>query len=774
LSPRTLLFSRLLAWTGLYVALGIAVALRIDLAQPVDTDILHLLPTQQQSPLLSAATQRSQDNFLRQLLVVVSGSDPKRSRRAAEAARSALLEAGLKTPETGGQVQDLLALYQRHHFALLTSEDAARLRNDPITAFAAEVAGQLANPAGMLGDATGDPGGYLARYTVALPQPYPGFLPDGDLFSMQQDGRNYFLLRAVRQDSTFGEAGVVRSMQAVAGARSAASAACSECRVQITGPALFADAARREAQGEVLWLTTLSTLFIILLIWAVFSSLRPHILGFLCIGASVLAASGAVVACFGQVHLLTFVGGTTLLGIAIDYAFLYFTTHWFGAAAPAETLGMVLPGLTLGLVAALVAFAFLLLSGFPALTQIAVFSIAGLLGAYATVVLLFPPLLSRKPLRPWRAYFGWPQSFVAWVRQPGPVRTWAPLLLLLAAAPGAFWLKGGDDVRELQYFPPALLANDANVRKLVHQDAPPGFFLIQGRNLEQSLTREETLFAALHARYPEAVLLGLSDFLPSQGRQRANLYTWAQLFSQGASLQVALTHLGLPANFAREMAESWDESDHQTLSAAALLNAAPDLRQFILDDVGGNALIATVQDSAAAPTDFAALAQGFDGVTFVAPLERLDDRFREIRNRATWLVAAGYGLISVLLLWRYGRRDALRMLYPPLLALAVTLGMLGWLREPVNVFVVVALILVLGLGRDYTVFLKESSDERGTALAVALSALATLCGFGLLVFSRIPALHAFGLTALVGILVSFLCAPVSLAPAPRPRPRPRP
>ncbi len=153
------------------------------------------------------------------------------------------------------------------------------------------------------------------------------------------------------------------------------------------------------------------------------------------------------------------------------------------------------------------------------------------------------------------------------------------------------------------------------------------------------------------------------------------------------------------------------------------------------------------------------------GASFEEPLARIAATFHRIRVRTTWLVVVGYLLISMLLVWRYGRREAARMLYPPLLAMGVTLGAMGWLGEPVNIFVVVALILILGLGRDYTVFLREGgASRRSPALAVTLSALTMLCSFGLLSLSQIPALHAFGLATLIGILASYLSAPLSLPP----------
>jgi len=50
---------------------------------------------------------------------------------------------------------------------------------------------------------------------------------------------------------------------------------------------------------------------------------------------------------------------------------------------------------------------------------------------------------------------------------------------------------------------------------------------------------------------------------------------------------------------------------------------------------------------------------------------------------------------------------------------------------------------------------------------VTLAALATFCSFGMLALSAIPALHAFGLTTLIGILVSYLTVPLAVVPRAR-------
>lgn len=758
-------------WTIWLVSLGMLCGvawLRLDVTQPINTDILSLLPGGHDSPALATATARSRDAFVHELLVLVNGEDTPETRAAAHAAQQALLAAGLHTDDSSQALGDALAVYQKHRFALLTTVQSARLENAGARALATDVAASLASPAGMVDAFGSDPGGYLAQFMASLPRPYPDFLPDGAFLSAVHDGRRYFLLRMELSGAAFGEQGASLAARAMREAQRAVQITCASCSFEATGAPLFADVARREAQHETIWLSLVSTLLIMLLIAYAFRSLAPHALGFLQLFASLLAASAAVIACFGSIQILTLVFGTTLLGIAIDYAFLYFAEYWFGGSAPRDVMRTIRPGLFMGLLTGIVAFAFMLLAGFPALTQIAIFSVAGLLEAGLVVVLIFPVTLTRPSDVAAHPAVMWPQRFIRRASRISRWRYLLPVLALLLAIPGWLRLQTSDDVRELQHFPPQLVQTDAHIRNTLGQIPPPGFFLIEAPDLQQALGREETLFAHIHQTLPDSNNLGLSRFLPSIARQRASLAAWNHAFASPAALKAAFVRIGLPATLATHIDKSWRNASHDPLTAKTLFAAVPDLQRFVITTHDGVALLATViGNSDIDPAVLIKSATAVPGASFVAPLARITDTFHRIRVRATWLVVIGYLLISALLVWRYGRREAVRMLYPPLLALGVTLGALGWLGEPVNIFVVVALILILGLGRDYAVFLREGgARQRSPALAVTLSALTTLCSFGLLSLSQIPALHAFGLATLIGILASYLTAPLSLPPVP--------
>ena len=92
-------------------------------------------------------------------------------------------------------------------------------------------------------------------------------------------------------------------------------------------------------------------------------------------------------------------------------------------------------------------------------------------------------------------------------------------------------------------------------------------------------------------------------------------------------------------------------------------------------------------------------------------------------------------------------------------AALLSLAALGWLGVPLQLFGVLAQLLLLGLGVDYGIFLLEHEGDGASWLAVCLGAASTLLAFGLLSLSATPALHGFGLTLLFGIGLVWLLSP---------------
>ena len=147
------------------------------------------------------------------------------------------------------------------------------------------------------------------------------------------------------------------------------------------------------------------------------------------------------------------------------------------------------------------------------------------------------------------------------------------------------------------------------------------------------------------------------------------------------------------------------------------------------------------------------------GVIFVDQVQNISDLMGKYRIQvSTWVIIA-YLFVLLALSLRY-KWQVWRIVTPPLLASMFTLAILIQIEQGINLFHMLALLLVLGIGLDMGIFLTETGESPHTWLAVSLSAFTSLVAFGLLALSDTPVLHHFGLTVATGLTLVWLLAPL--------------
>jgi predicted exporter len=159
-------------------------------------------------------------------------------------------------------------------------------------------------------------------------------------------------------------------------------------------------------------------------------------------------------------------------------------------------------------------------------------------------------------------------------------------------------------------------------------------------------------------------------------------------------------------------------------------------------------------------------AEGLPGVQWVDKVGDISSVLGRYRADMGWVVLGAYLVVFLVLFPRY-RGRTWRVLAPTATSSLLTLAMLGFAGQSLQLFHVLALMLLLGVGVDYGIFMQETMQEErersdaGDAawLAVGLSAASTILSFGLLGLSGTPALQAFGLTMLAGTALVWLGAP---------------
>jgi predicted exporter len=593
---------------------------------------------------------------------------------------------------------------------------------------------------------------------------------DGEL-QVVDSGISYVVLTIPLAASSF----AIRAQRVIVpvldAARDSARAAAPGVRVMTAGAILFAHDAAQTAQREMAIIGWGSIAGILLLLWLVFRSPAPMLLVVLSLAVGLMGAFSVSALLFARIHLITLVFGASLIGVAQDYAVLYLS-HRLGDPGKGETMmRALLPALLFAVGTTALGYLGLALTPFPGLRQMAVFSIAGLLFAWCTVVLWFPRL-DRRPPRETAASQWLGGSIERWpaVRPAGIARALVIIGGIIVIATGLARVTFNDDIRLLVNAPASLVNEQREVGRIMRVAAPAQFFLVRAPNAEALLEREEALRAPLDSLVATGTLTGyraVSNWVPSHAKQAADrVLTGSRLYDQGGALYALGSRLGEGKSWAtsvrRDLAGAGGDITIEAWLTSPISAAA---RHRWLGKLGDD-WVSVVDLEGVTATNVArlrAIGGAVTGARWIDNVATESALLGRYRRQMLGVVIVSFALVWAALLPRYGRR-AWRVLAPTAAGILFTVAMLGLLGQPVQLMHVLALLLLLGMGVDYGIFLEEAHGARRTRgwLAVVLASTSALLSFGLLGLSATPALHFFGITMLIGITTIALITPFSL------------
>lgn len=739
----------------------------------LQTDLFALLPHDEREVGSERAMRLLADGAARKVVAMVGATTWESARAAAERFDShwRRLDPGLEAAtdiDTRGAEKAIEAM-QPWRDRLLLPEQMALLRAAPTPTLAAKALATLHQPAGAwrLTDWMTDPLGlwpawWAQRMATSPLRPREGWL------ALQAEGQHWIVLARQTTGAAFSIGGSTPHGNAIDAAERALRASMPEVTVLRAGVPLHAEAAAAQGSNEVNLIGWGSLAAVLALVWLGFRSLRPIV----CIAISLLVGTAVALSVtalvFGRVHFVTLVFGASLVGVAEDFGIHYFASR---AASPTEDaidlIRRLWPGLALALATSVVGYAAMGAVPVPGLRQMAVFSSAGLLAAFLTVDCWFPALAGRG-----RAMTPLAERIAGTLRwRPSLPRSVPGRLLCIAAAlmiaAGVLRLSAKDDVRALQTPAAPLMQQQRRVQQLLRWPSPGQFFLVSAASEDELLERERTLVVRLRPLIGQGVIGGvsaLSDWVPPPAQQREA----AELTARAES--AVLAEMG------RELGEDLTRPGFATepLALSTFLDqpAAKALRGQWLGRIEGHTLASVVLvsglHSISDLPQLARAAQDLPGVRWVDQVERYSSLLARYRATMSAVLVVGFAAVAAVL-WTRFRGNAWRAWLPSALASLFALGLMGWIGEPLQLFSVLALIILLGIGVDYGIFLVEHQGDGSAWLAVVLGSASTLLSFGLLALSSTPALRSFGLTMAIGVTTVVLLSPIFLPAGDSPR-----
>lgn len=533
-------------------------------------------------------------------------------------------------------------------------------------------------------------------------------------------------------------------------------------RLLMSGPGVFAAEIQRMIEREVWWLSTGAATFVLLFLFVSYRSPWLVLLTLVPITSGIVAGMIAVNVWFGFVHGITLGFGITLLGVVDDYP-IHLFSHMKAGSSPHTVMRTIWPTMRLSVLTTAIGFSALLFAGYPALAQLGLLAVVGLLTAAFVTRWVLPfcihPGFAPREIR---------SGIFSRVDRLAKGRALVPIVLVLATfvliwSDTPFWQQDlgaltplSDDQKHL----------DQQLRQELGVPDVRDLLVIEGSTEEDLLEKAEAVMPKLEGLRQGGILAGydiVSRYLPSRRLQQVR----QQALPERAILEknLAAAQKGLPFTpglfgpfvAAVEEARSQEPIDREAFRGMMLGMKLESLMFMSQDRWVTVVPLRGVVDRQQLATK---VAQWGDAVVkYVDLKEETTQLMTAYRNRTVQLLGAGaaaiaialvFGLRSIILVWR--------VITPIMCSLIVVAAVLRAIGESLSLFHVATFLLVIGLGLDYALFFNRpdgtEAERTKTNFGLFVCSTTTILVFGALALSKIPVLHAIGLTAACG---SFCC-----------------
>jgi predicted exporter len=552
----------------------------------------------------------------------------------------------------------------------------------------------------------------------------------------------------------------------------------------MTGPGVFAVLSRQTIESEVKLLSIISIAIIITMLFVVYRSLTALALGLLPVVSGALVGVVAVSLGFGVVHGITLGFGTTLIGESVDYSiYLFVQSRQFSAGSrrgSGDWIADFWPTIRLGVLTSITGFACLLLSSFPGLAQLGLYSISGLVAAAAVTRYVLPHLL--------------PDNFqirdvssignrLSGLAQRASVLRWPVAVLIVAACAVLVYHRDtllNPELSGLNPVPQTVQADDARLRSDMGAPDVRYMVVVSAPDQESVLQSAEKVAEQLQPLVDKGVLAAFSSptqYLPSIATQRARQ---ASLPSGDLEQRLAQATKGLPVRagvFAPFVADVAAAKNRTPLQRADLDNTSLALAvdsQLFQRGTRWNAVLSltaaragdTSSGIAVEPVRAAIAAAGQQNAVFVDLRAESGHLYSGYLREASILSLAGLGgIVLMLLLSLRAPAQVIRVMLPLVGAVVTVVAALALCDHRLTIMHLVGLLLIVAVGSNYALFFAKPRDSKGnhaggitpqTLTSLFFANLTTVAGFGILAFSQVPVLQAIGITVGPGAVLALL------------------
>lgn len=675
-----------------------------------ETNILKAIFSNNEKVIVDLSTK-----FSAKINVIVESDSAETAETTAKNYYGQIDQTKMKTSDA--DIKGIIENYERHHYGLLSTKSERLLREKNYEQIEHNALELLYNPIMQpIGSIDDDPFLLLTDYVMSLSTTH-----DISNFTPIQLNDKYYSLIMLNVDGYTALSPSIMNEEVKRLVILPKELSTKDVKIYLTGTPVHSYYASTKSAGEINLICILSSLFIIGLIYFYFRSLKPLLPIAVTIGAGIWAGFLVTSLIFPTVHILTFVFSTTLIGICVDYTLHFFVSHEKDTSCD-EVIKEIFKSLSVSLLTTASAFVVMLFSNFILLKQIAVFTVTGLATVYLFVILFYPLFCTNIYNPAHIKHFSIPEKFNK------PILIAAGIII----AVGLFRIHFDDNIKNM-YVPPKHLLNAEKLQsELIKSNEMMSIFVIEGKNLQELLEKEESITYELSKDNIE--FQSLSKYLPSLKRQKSVQNLKKELYLKRLNDYAVF----LPSDKRREVI---DEA----------LTPYPLNYNIKFEALKNNFLI---NENTSIVAAFGYEGGEINGSRVINFQKDISSQIKKCRIICLSLLLPIFAILYLLLAKIYDFKSAGKIVLPSILAGGVSLGLLGIFNQPVNLFHIIAVFLIIGFGLDYSVF--RFGGAKKSADAVLISCLTSVFSFTLLALTGFKLISSLGIILAIGLLFSYI------------------
>ncbi len=502
-------------------------------------------------------------------------------------------------------------------------------------------------------------------------------------------------------------------------------------KLLMAGMLLHSASATAQAKSEITTFGLFSLVAVFFLVVAAFRTIKPIVASFSVVFSALLFGLCAVTLFFQTIHLLAFVFAVSILGIAIDYAFHVLVLRQYSEGSASEVRSKIFIPLTVALISTIVGYSLFFLTPIQLLHQVVIFVGFGLIGAYFTAITLLPHI----------EFNGHGSLFSFIVKPNGFILVVASLLLVISSPLIVF----DDNIANLNTRNTQLVTEEKAIVQLTGESIYPYTVIVNGAS-QEGLLEEATNITQLLADRAETnqEFKSISNWVFPLSKQQAN---W------------------------RIVKDNWDAGSFDTIkeyidgatvdNQLAQKEGISELPEFLSQSIGLNIIASdgrywtAILSSTPLNKNQLTMLDENTSATYIDLPKELSLQLTEVRKSLSIIVIPAAIIILLLLAVQYGWRSGFVMTLVPFVAAGLALVFSAFIQSSLNIFNLLACLLIFTLSIDYVVFFRAHGHSKIISHTISLSALSSALTFGVMIVSKTPAVSSFGLTLLVGIIISW-------------------